>query len=107
MRRRGPKEDIEDRVFIRVSGCAAEGALESIRSILSKEIGKVWDHGLGTEKDPSAGWFEILPRPRVRERGVVEVLRGIGLLDRVDDCYPISRGYGKVHARQMDLFQVG
>ena len=105
MRRRGPKDDIEDRVYIRVSGCVED--LESVRTLLTKRVGKVWDHGCGTAKDPNAGWFEVLPRPRVREQGVVEVLKGLGLLDRIDDCYPISRGYGKVHARQMDLFQVG
>jgi hypothetical protein len=105
--RRRQLDDVEDRVYIRVSGCVDCEGLEIVRALLAKRVGKVWDCGLGTEKDPSAGWFEVRPRPRVREKGVVEVLKKLDLMDRVEDCYPISRGYGKVHARQLDLFQVG
>ena len=104
---RKPRDDIEDRVYIRVSNCAEVEELERIKGVLSKRVGKVWDCGVTTAKDPNAGWFEVRPRARVRELGVVEVLNKLDLLDRIDDCYPISRGYGSVHARQLDLFQVG
>lgn len=100
-------DEVEDRVYIRVSNCAEPEELERIKTILSKRVGKVWDCGAGTAKDSTAGWFEVRPRARVCELGVVEVLNKHDLLDRIDDCYPISRGYGSVHARQLDLFQVG
>lgn len=104
MRRR--KDDIEDRIYLRVSFCAEKVELENVRSVLIKHIGKVWEYGSGTAKDSNAGWFEVRPRASTREH-VVDLLRKYDLLDRVEECYPISRGYGKVQARQMDLFQLG
>ena len=100
-------DEIEDRVYIRVSNCAEPEELARVKEILWRRVGKVFDYGFGTEKDPTAAWFEVRPRERVRELGVVEVLNKYDLLDRIDDCCPISRGYGSVHARQLDLFQVG
>jgi hypothetical protein len=107
VRRRKPKDEIEDRLYIRISECAEPGDFRRIKEFLSKRVGSVRDCGTGPVKDPGAAWFEVHPRARIREYGVVKLLREHGLLDRVDDCYPISRGYGKVHARQLDLFQVG
>ena len=94
-------------MYIRVSNCIEPGELARVKEVLGKRVGKVFDYGSGTEKDPMSAWFEVRPRASVRELGVVEVLNKVGLLDRIDDCYPISRGYGSVHSRPLDLFQVG
>jgi len=105
VRRRVDSEE-RDRYYFRVLECADQDEFEEVRCLLAKRVGKVWDSGMGTEVDPASGWFEVRPKPTVRDR-LPFVLKKHDLWPRVAEMYPIVRGDGKDFARQLSLISVG
>ena len=81
----------EDRMFIRMSGCADVDELHRIRDVIAKRIGAVSAYGAGTAKDPQSAWFETKPRVATKDK-VLEILRKYDLEDRIQDAFPIQRG---------------
>lgn len=89
--------------FLRVPRCRTKGAVESFRQEIAR-LGRVRECGLGTEVDPTAGWYTVSARekevPEVRER-----LRDLGISEHVDLVEPLRRPIeGRSMARQLGLF---
>ncbi len=102
VRRRKTDNEEPDRYYFRISACSGLEELEEVRTLLAKRVGRVWDHGAGTAVDTRSGWFEVRPKPSVRDR-LPFILKKYELWSRIAEMFPIVRGDGKDHARQLSL----
>lgn len=70
----------------------------------TKSIGHIQDSGLSTAKNTYSTWIELWAVPRISDVNALRLeLARIGVEDLVQEIVEISRGEGKVQAKQLDL----
>lgn len=81
------------------SSVALAGFVERI-----KPVGHIQDSGLSTAKNSYSTWIELWTVPRISDINVLRLeLARIGVEDLVKEILEISRGEGKIQAKQLDL----
>lgn len=89
--------------FVRVPGLSTEKRVNDFKYEL-RLVGEVHEAQLGTEEDPTAGWFVVGARWNRAER-FREVLKDANLSRRIDLVQPIVRiEDGAKMATQLPLF---
>jgi len=89
--------------FLRVPRCNTRESVEAFKREVAK-LGRVYEHGLGTEVDSTAGWYTIQAKepsvPDLRDR-----LHRLGISVYIDLVEPLIKPIdGRAIARQLALF---